>query len=115
MRLLGNGQAERLRGLAYKPVAILNEIRRELVSPQYGVHASGTKLWMLDAQINELGKIVGGCERIASTPIPFAYNVLLHRTVYAYCVLLPFGLVDSAWSIRPSSSHPCSACSSPIR
>jgi putative membrane protein len=37
---------------------------------------------------------VGGCERIASTPIPFPYAVLLHRTVYTYCLMLPFGLVD---------------------
>jgi putative membrane protein len=56
---------------------------------------------MLDAQVNELEKCVGGCERIASTPIPFAYNVLLHRTVYTYCVLLPFGLVDSTEFFTP--------------
>jgi putative membrane protein len=56
---------------------------------------------MVDAQINELGRTVGGCERIASTPIPFAYSVLLHRTVYAYCVLLPFGLVDSTEFFTP--------------
>lgn len=56
---------------------------------------------MFDLQLNELGKSVGGCERIASTPIPFAYNVLLHRTVYTYCVLLPFGLVDSTEFFTP--------------
>lgn len=35
------------------------------------------------------------CERIKSTPIPFSYTLLLHRTAYLYCLLLPFGLVDS--------------------
>ncbi len=44
---------------------------------------------------------MGGCERIASTPSPVAYSVLLHRTVYAYCVLLPFGLVDSTEFFTP--------------
>ncbi|MFD1560872.1 bestrophin family protein [Paraburkholderia silviterrae] len=100
-RLLGSEQAQRLRDQIYKPIAILNEIREELASPQQRCHTSDTKLWMFDAQLNELGKIVGGCERIASTPIPFAYNVLLHRTVYAYCVLLPFGLVDSTEFFTP--------------
>jgi ion channel-forming bestrophin family protein len=101
LRLLGRDQAERLRDQCYKPVAILNEIRRDLASPRYSTQMSDTKLWMFDAQLNELGKTVGGCERIASTPIPFAYNVLLHRTVYAYCVLLPFGLVDSTEFFTP--------------
>ena len=32
---------------------------------------------------------------------PFAYSVLLYRTVYAYCILLPFGLVDSTVFFMP--------------
>lgn len=100
-RLLGHEQAEILSGQVYKPVFILNEIRRELAIPKHRIHTPDTKLWMFDAQLDELGKSLGGCERIASTPIPFAYSVLLHRTVYAYCVLLPFGLVDSTEFFTP--------------
>jgi putative membrane protein len=33
-----------------------------------------------------------GCERIHTTPLPFAYTLLLHRTAYVFCILLPFGL-----------------------
>lgn len=100
-RLLGREQAERVRSQIYRPMFILNEIRRELSIPKHRIQPSDTKLWMLDAQLDELGKVLGGCERIATTPIPFAYNVLLHRTVYAYCVLLPFGLVDSTEFFTP--------------
>ena len=42
-----------------------------------------------------------GCERIKNTPIPFTYNLLLHRTAYLYCFLLPFGLVDSIGFMTP--------------
>lgn len=49
----------------------------------------------IDQNLDKLSDIAGGCERIASTPIPYSYRVLLHRTVYIYCFLLPFGLVDS--------------------
>ena len=97
LRLVGARSAEALRHKHYKPVAILNDIRRSLAELQ----ASDATRWMFDAQINELGKTVGGCERLASTPIPFAYSVLLHRTVYAYCILLPFGLVDSTEFFTP--------------
>ncbi|WP_176081071.1 bestrophin family protein [Paraburkholderia tropica] len=101
LRLLGRERADALSGQCYKPMSILNDIRHELAIGQHRLHASDTRLWMFDAQLAELGKSLGGCERIASTPIPFAYNVLLHRTVYAYCVLLPFGLVDSTEFFTP--------------
>lgn len=95
VRLLGTDRADGLRHKLYRPVVLLNEIRHELGG------ASETTRWMLDAQLNELERCVGGCERIAATPIPFAYSVLLHRSVYAYCVMLPFGLVDATEFLTP--------------
>jgi putative membrane protein len=41
------------------------------------------------------------CERIKNTPIPFSYTLLLHRTAYLYCFLLPFGLVDTIGYLTP--------------
>jgi len=101
LRLLDQEQIDELRNKYYKPIAILNQIRRDLaINKQNSINAE-TTLWIIDKQINELGNSVGGCERIASTPIPFAYNVLLHRTTYVYCLLLPFGLVDSTEFFTP--------------
>ncbi|MBE4949839.1 bestrophin family protein [Chryseobacterium culicis] len=54
-----------------------------------------------DENLDKLSDILGGCERIISTPIPYSYRVLLHRTVYIYCFLLPFGLVDSLGWFTP--------------
>jgi putative membrane protein len=54
-----------------------------------------------EENFNKISDIVGGCERIASTPIPYSYRVLLHRTVYLYCFMLPFGLVDSLGWLTP--------------
>jgi ion channel-forming bestrophin family protein len=85
----------------YRPVAVLHALRGALAEQQRAGALSDTRLWMLDAQLNELGAKLAGCERIASTPIPFAYHVLLHRTVYVYCVMLPFGLVDSIGYATP--------------
>ena len=94
-RCLGPEQAAELRGKQYLGAAILGDIRTLLAAGPDAVR------WMMDAQVNELQKCLGGCERIASTPIPFAYSVLLHRTVYAYCALLPFALVDSTEFFTP--------------
>ncbi|MGO4331838.1 bestrophin family protein [Cupriavidus sp. 2TAF22] len=100
-RYLGPDQMAALQGKCYKPMALLNDIRRGLAGCQGQVAATDSTRWILDQQINELGGVLGGCERIISTQIPFAYNVLLHRTVYAYCVMLPFGLVDSTELFTP--------------
>ena len=38
----------------------------------------------IDHQLCGLAAVAAGCERIKSTPIPFAYTLLLHRTAYLY-------------------------------
>lgn len=55
----------------------------------------------LDSSVTSLTGVLTGCERIKNTPIPFTYNLLLHRTAYLYCFLLPFGLVDSIGFMTP--------------
>jgi putative membrane protein len=53
---------------------------------------------------NTMGALTGAgasCERIKNTPVPFSYTLLLHRTAYLYCFLLPFGLVDSIGFMTP--------------
>ncbi|MBH1965661.1 MAG: bestrophin [Comamonadaceae bacterium] len=55
----------------------------------------------MDKVLAALAGVQAGCERIASTPIPFAYTLLLHRTAYMYCLLLPFGLVDVTGLMTP--------------
>ena len=55
----------------------------------------------LDATLHSLDAVLAGCERIRSTPIPFSYTLLLHRTAYLYCFLLPFGLVDTVGVATP--------------
>jgi putative membrane protein len=54
-----------------------------------------------DRNLNGLSDVIGGCERIVSTPLPFAYSVMIHRTVYFFCASLPFGLVDSIGVFTP--------------
>jgi putative membrane protein len=55
----------------------------------------------IDKSIAVLAAAQAGCERIQSTPIPFAYTLLLHRTAYIYCFLLPFGLIDLIGFMTP--------------
>lgn len=55
----------------------------------------------IDDTLSAIAAAAAACERIKSTPIPFSYTLLLHRTAYLYCFLLPFGLVDSIGFMTP--------------
>jgi putative membrane protein len=92
-RYLSREEVAELREMHYIPVALLDRVRLMLARAGRKRGAGEPLLWILDAQVSELAASVGGCERISSTPIPFAYGVLVHRTVYLYCFMLPFGLV----------------------
>lgn len=41
------------------------------------------------------------CERLANTPLPFAYTLLLHRTAYIFCFVMPFGFADTLGWLTP--------------
>jgi ion channel-forming bestrophin family protein len=56
---------------------------------------------ILDERLCSLAAVQAGCERIAGTPLPFAYTLLLHRSAYLFCLLLPFGLAGSAGWYTP--------------
>jgi putative membrane protein len=56
---------------------------------------------ILDERLSALAAMQAGCERIMGTPLPFAYTLLLQRTAYIFCLLLPFGLVASAGWATP--------------
>jgi len=38
--------------------------------------------------------VQGACERIANTPLPFPYALLVHRTAYMYVGLAPFAMAS---------------------
>lgn len=48
----------------------------------------------IKAQHQSLLDILGACERIKKTPIPFSYAIYLKIFITAYAILLPFALVN---------------------
>ena len=58
----------------------------------------------LEDQLVALSQVQAGCERIAATPVPFAYSLLLHRTAHVFCLTLPMALAGTMgwWALVPS-------------
>lgn len=93
--------AKRVKGAIYKPIILMKEMGIWVQNAKKEGKIDTILQASFDDNLNKLSDIVGGCERIASTPIPYTYRVLLHRTVYSYCFLLPFGFVDSLSWLTP--------------
>lgn len=49
----------------------------------------------MDERLTSMTIVLAACERIHNTPLPFTYMMLVHRTTYLYCFMLPFGLANS--------------------
>ena len=76
------------------PVGVLDHLTEQLIAQWRSGNLETYQLTALQADLSKMLDVQGGCERIQSTPIPFTYSVLTHRTVTLYCLGLPFGLHD---------------------
>ncbi|MGG7550027.1 bestrophin family protein [Chryseobacterium arthrosphaerae] len=92
---LNEDQLKTVAASKYKPAVIMKLLGEWVQKIKAEGSIDSIRQARFDENFDKLSDIVGGCERIVSTPIPYSYRVLLHRTVYIYCFLLPFGLVDS--------------------
>jgi ion channel-forming bestrophin family protein len=101
-RLLPAELAARLRKTRFAPTALVKEMGRWVQQARIKGQLDSIRQKAFDENLNQLADIIGGCERIAGTPLPYSYSVLIHRTVYIYCFLLPLGLLDSlGWMMPP--------------
>jgi ion channel-forming bestrophin family protein len=100
-RLLSGEQRKKVDDARYRPAVILR-ILGEWVAERKteGLYGEITAA-AIDHNLGGLSDVLGGCERLASTPLPYAYSVMIHRTVYIYCFLLPFGLVGTIGRMTP--------------
>jgi putative membrane protein len=73
--------------------------RAAVLRQKAAIDAIGYRI--IDERLATISAVQAGCERIAGTPLPFAYTLLLQRTAHIFCLLLPFGLVSSAGWATP--------------
>lgn len=97
--LLSGPLLERYRTSRNPPAAILEEASTELATALRKGLISDISFQMIDSSLTHLAHAQVACERILLTPVPFGYSLLLHRTAYLFCFLLPFGFADLlSWS-----------------
>jgi putative membrane protein len=100
-RLLGPAEAARVTATHYPAATLLQQAANWLQEQRVQGRIAPPLIPALEQPLAQIGTAIGGCERLANTPIPFTYSVIVHRTIYLYCLLLPFGLVDSIGPMTP--------------
>lgn len=69
------------------------------------LHQSGEltewRYMLLANHLTSLTQAQAVCERIKTTPLPFPYTLLLHRTIYLFCILLPFAMAEPLGWLTP--------------
>lgn len=73
---------------------LLATARQEGTIDGFGAKALGERLANISLQ-------QAGCERIATTPLPYVYSLLIYRTTYLYCLFLPLALIGPAGWLAP--------------
>lgn len=54
---------------------------------------TGDQFFVLDKEIKEFSDILGGCERIKYTPIPYSYSMYIKKFIFTFTVTLPFAFM----------------------
>jgi len=52
------------------------------------------QLFVLDKEMKEFSDILGGCERIKNTPIPYSYSMFIKKFIFTYTVTLPLAFIS---------------------
>ncbi len=62
---------------------------------------SAEQLFIIDKEIKGFTDIIGACERIKSTPIPYSYSMFIKKFLFIYSITLPMTFIGEFgyWSI----------------
>lgn len=79
----------------HKPNFLLNSLSLIFTDAFKKGKISGEQLIILEDEVSNLMDILGACERIRNTPIPFGYSIHLKRILLIYLLTLPFGFIQT--------------------
>ncbi len=83
------------------PDAALRQIAKclRVMRDEGGIDGVGLKA--LTERLACFAQAQAGNERLLTTPLPFVYSLLVRRTIWLYCLLIPFGLFETAGWFEP--------------
>lgn len=98
---LSSDEWNRVQTARFVPSMVLVGLSQQLAAAQRAGAFTPLEWQSMDRNLHLLIEAGGACERIASTPIPYTYRVLMNRTIMVYCLLLPIGLSTAIGWLTP--------------
>jgi putative membrane protein len=86
-------ESDNLTDKEHIPMAISESIYREILRLKRAGKISEDEFFVLDKNVNSFIDIVGACERIKNTPIPFSYSLFIKKFIFIYVTTLPLAFV----------------------
>jgi putative membrane protein len=95
---------ETLTNCAHAPTLMVQEMYRRTKQLYTENQISGEEFLMFDKELKSFMDIMGACERIRNTPIPFSYNIFLKKFIFFYIITLPFAFIGffGYWAVPVS-------------
>ncbi|MDH5379710.1 MAG: hypothetical protein OEW75_02590 [Cyclobacteriaceae bacterium] len=77
----------------HKPNYIISQIYKRLNELYKKEVITGDQFLIIDKEVKLFADIMGACERIKNTPIPYSYSMFIKKFIFTYTITLPFGFV----------------------
>jgi len=90
-----------LSGAPHPPCAVLDRVTAMIAGAHRAGGIDGFGARSLTTRMGAIALQQAGCERIANSPLPFVYSLLIYRTSYLYCLMLPFALTGTTGWATP--------------
>ncbi|NGM47361.1 hypothetical protein G5B31_17635 [Rhodobacter sp. SGA-6-6] len=92
---------EQVADAAHPPCAALDRVNALVAAAHRDGRLDGFGARALAERLGSMAAQQAGCERIANSPLPFVYSLLIYRTSYLYCLLLPLALTGPTGWMTP--------------
>ena len=79
---------------ANQPSAVINKMYQIINQYRIDGKISFEQYLSLDQHLANMIDIVGGCEKIANTPVPSLFKIFVRQALFFYMVSFPFGWVE---------------------
>jgi ion channel-forming bestrophin family protein len=93
---VGNNFQDDLKKYNHKPNRIASLLYMRVNELYMSKRISGDQLMNLDKELKDFIDIIGACERIRNTPIPYSYMMYVKKFIFIYIITLPFGFVTQS-------------------
>ncbi|MEQ8924305.1 MAG: bestrophin family ion channel [Fulvivirga sp.] len=84
---------DRVKGKNHIPNTISLMIYERITQLYNEKKITGEQFFVLDKEVKEFSDILGGCERIRNTPIPYSYSMFIKKFIFTYTITLPFAFL----------------------